>query len=60
MVSIQANKNDELGTSLCHWMVLSREPIPQQILDAAEELDELGEKRIRWTDEWSNLLSVLR
>ena len=60
VVSIQANKNDERGTSLCHWMVLSREPIPQQILNAAEELDELGDKRIRWTDEWSNLLSVLR
>ena len=60
VVSVQANKNDELGTSLCHWMILSREPIPRNITDAAEELDELGEKKILWTDEWSNLLSVLR
>jgi hypothetical protein len=60
VVSVQANKNDELGTALCHWMLLSRKPIPTKITTAAEELDELGEKRILWTDEWSNLLSVLR
>jgi hypothetical protein len=60
VVSIQANKHDELGTSLCHWMLLSRKPIPKQITTAAEELDELGQKKLLWTDEWSNLLSVLR
>jgi len=59
-VCIQAAADEEHGTSLCHWVVLSRQPIPDRIVSAAEELDPLGHTQIRWSDEWSNLLSVLR
>ena len=59
-VCIQAARDEDRGTSLCHWVLLSRQAIPDQIISAAEKLDPLGDNRIRWSDEWSNLLSVLR
>jgi len=59
-VCIQSAADKSQGTTLCHWMLLSRQPIPDAIVSRAEELDELGETELLWTDEWSNLLSVLR
>lgn len=60
---LQGNKDDSQGASLCHWMLLSREPIPQALLDAADyvdDLDQIADNPVLWTDEWSNLISVLR
>ena len=57
---VQDKENDELGTSVSHWMLLSRRPIDGSIVAAADEIFETGNKSILWTDEWSNLLSVLR
>jgi hypothetical protein len=59
-VSVQANADSSQDVSLCHWMLLSRQPIPELVLKQAEELDELSKAPLLWTDEWSNLLSVLR
>ncbi|MDA0284709.1 MAG: fused MFS/spermidine synthase [Planctomycetota bacterium] len=59
-VCVQSSADTSQGTTLCHWMLLSRQPIPKSIVSRAEELDELGESELLWTDEWSNLLSVLR
>ena len=57
---IQAKGDDERGTTLCHWMLLSREPIPAAILDVADVVEAAPKRSLLWTDEWSNLLSVLR
>jgi hypothetical protein len=59
-VCVQSGADESQGTTLCHWMLLSRQPIPDAIVSRAEELDELGDTELLWTDEWSNLLSVLR
>ena len=48
------------GTQFCRWMLLSRQPIPQAIVDRAEGLEKRDQAGILWTDEWSNLLSVLQ
>lgn len=57
---LQAREDATEGTSLCHWILFSRRPIPQDVVEAAEGLDLLPQDGILWTDEWSNLLSVLR
>lgn len=57
---VQSKADAGQGTALCHWMLFSRKPIPQDILNSVEELDPLPQEGILWTDEWSNLLSVLR
>lgn len=57
---VQTMPDQELGTNLCHWMLLSKQPIPDDILDAAEAITVPSESDLLWTDEWSNLLSVLR
>ena len=59
-VGLRSEKNEELGTSLCHWMLLSRQKIPDQIVSAAEQVDPVADTEVCWSDEWSNLLSVLR
>lgn len=62
-VCIQGDKDDAQGATLCHWMLMSRAPIPQDVVDAADHVDDLDElvaAPILWTDEWSNLISVLR
>ncbi len=58
-VCIQSQENKSQGTQLCHWMLLSRKPIPESIVAAAGDVDVVNES-VLWTDEWSNLLSVLR
>jgi len=45
---VSAAANEDQGTTPCQWMLLSKQPIPAV------------EKELFWTDEWSNLLSVLR
>ncbi len=57
---IEAKADSEQGTTYCHWMLLSREPIPGAILDVADVVESDAIKSLWWTDEWSNLLSVLR
>jgi hypothetical protein len=57
---VQSSADESEGTSLCHWMLMSRKPIPDDIVNAAEKFDALPKNGILWTDEWSNLLSVLR
>ena len=57
---IQAMPEDDQGTNLCHWMLLSKQPIPEDIVSRAEKINEPAESELLWTDEWSNLLSVLR
>jgi spermidine synthase len=57
---VRASENKSAGTSLCYWMLLSRKPIPTDILDSAEKVTTLPAQGILWTDDWSNLLSVLR
>jgi len=59
-VCLQAAANEEQGTSLCHWMLLSRQPLSSDVLTSAEKLDRPSDRTLLWTDEWSNLLSVLR
>ena len=41
-------------------MLLSRQKIPDQIVSAAEQVDPVADTEVCWSDEWSNLLSVLR
>jgi spermidine synthase len=57
---VQAMPDEDQGTNLCHWMLLSKQPIPEDIVSRAEEISEPAESELLWTDEWSNLLSVLR
>ena len=57
---VQAMPDEDQGTNLCHWMLLSKQPIPKELLARAEKINEPAEKELLWTDEWSNLLSVLR
>ncbi|NQV23830.1 MAG: fused MFS/spermidine synthase [Rhodopirellula sp.] len=59
-VCVRSMPNETDGTNLCDWTLLSRKPIPETILSQAEVMNELGESELLWTDEWSNLLSVLR
>lgn len=60
---IQGNKDDAQGATLSHWMLLSRQPVSSELLDAADyvdDLDSIVDEPLLWTDEWSNLISVLR
>jgi hypothetical protein len=41
-------------------MLLSKQPIPEDILALAEKINEPSDHELLWTDDWSNLLSVLR
>lgn len=59
-VCIGTKRDEQDGTHQCHWMLLSRHPISSEITEAAQKIDRIPDKRIRWTDEWSNLLSVMR
>lgn len=59
-VCVQTMPDQDLGTNLCHWMLLSKQPIPRHLIRAAEEITVPCESDLLWTDEWSNLLSVLR
>jgi spermidine synthase len=59
-VCVQTMPDKDLGTNLCHWMLLSKQPIPDDIVTAAEEINVPSDSNLLWTDEWSNLLSVLR
>ena len=57
---VQSMPDEDQGTNLCHWMLLSKQPIPEHIVARAEKINEPAESELLWTDEWSNLLSVLR
>jgi hypothetical protein len=57
---LEAKADATRGTMSCHWMLLSRTEIEPEILNAADEVEVLPARALIWTDEWSNLLSVLR
>ena len=59
-ICVQAKPNADLGTKPCIWVLLSKQPIPEDITALAEKISEPTQKELLWTDEWSNLLSVLR
>ncbi len=58
--NVEGKSNEEQGTQHCHWMLLSRQPIDEQIILATDAFNELEDGPILWTDYWSNLLAVLR
>ncbi|MEZ6052737.1 MAG: fused MFS/spermidine synthase [Planctomycetaceae bacterium] len=58
--NVEGRANEEQGTQHCHWMLLSRHPINEQIILATDAFNELHDGPILWTDYWSNLLAVLR
>ena len=60
VVGIQSDENKSLGTNVSQWALLSPQPVDKTVVENAEELFEIGNKSIRWSDEWTNLLSVLR
>ncbi len=57
---VEAPADESRGQLMCHWMLLTREALPPELLNDAHEVEGLPSKSIQWTDEWSNLLSVLR
>jgi spermidine synthase len=57
---VEAPQDDSSGTTSCHWMLLSRGSLSPELLNGAYEIEGLPPKSLLWTDEWSNLLSVLR
>jgi hypothetical protein len=56
---VELQSDAEAGTCLCHFMVMSKLPLPEAIRTEAKQL-RLPEEGTLWTDQWSNLLSVLR
>ena len=57
---IQSTGDKDLATKCCDWVLLSKQPIPADIIALAEKVSEPTTKELLWTDDWSNLLSVLR
>ena len=57
---VHGHENAEQGTTSTHWAILSRQPISAAVLAAADEVQTPKSSSLLWTDEWSNLLSVLR
>ncbi len=58
--NVEGKANEEQGTQHCHWMLLSRQPINEQIILATDAFNQPEDGPILWTDYWSNLLAVLR
>ncbi len=59
-LGVQSKGNVAEGTCLSQWILLSRNPISPEIVVAAEEVFAVNRRSLLWTDEWSNLISVLR
>ncbi len=58
--NVEGLASEEQGTLRCHWMLLSRQPIDEQIILATDAFNQPEDGPILWTDYWSNLLAVLR
>ena len=59
-IYVEAKQNKDLGTEKSQWMILSKQPISADITALAETIIEPAQTELLWTDEWSNLLSVIR
>lgn len=59
-VGIQNDESEDDGTCLSQWVLLSRKPINPEIHAAAEGEFDLERRRVLWTDEFSNLATILR
>ena len=59
-LGVTAEDNAEQGTCATDWVLLSKEPIPTAIRTAAQGTFPMRTRSIVWTDEWSNLLLILR
>jgi hypothetical protein len=59
-VSAISMKNSDMGTSEAQWVLLSRSREPLKKIDFGQTAtSSLGEPAILWTDNFSNLLSVM-
>ena len=45
---------------MAQWVLLSRKPISEEIANAATGRFSLEQRRLLWTDEFSNLATILR
>lgn len=59
VVGVEDQGDTDAGTRLCHWMVLSKEPLSGEIRSRINEL-KLSNEPTLWTDGWTDLISVLR
>ena len=58
--SVISDKNSEMGTSQAHWVLLSRSEATLKKIDFGHSATApLGDSEILWTDNFSNLLSVM-
>lgn len=59
-LGVQNDDNDAEATSMAQWVLLSRQPISNEITTAATGRFSLKQRRLLWTDEFSNLATILR
>ena len=59
-LGIQNDDNEAEATSMAQWVLLSRDVISEEIRTAATGRFSLHQRRLLWTDEFSNLATILR
>ncbi len=59
-LGIQNDDNEAEATSMAQWVLLSRHSISEGISTAATGRFSLHQRRLLWTDEFSNLATILR